>query len=69
MEFSGRYVIPAPPERVWAGINDPDVLKKCIPGCEQIEKTSPMDFVATARLKIGPVSATFKGKVVALRRG
>src|SRR5215472_660788 len=63
MEFSGRYVIPAPPERVWAGINDPDVLKKCIPGCERIEKTGPTDFVATARLKIGPVSATFKGKV------
>jgi carbon monoxide dehydrogenase subunit G len=63
MEFSGRYAIPAPPETVWAGLNDPDVLKTCIPGCEQIEKTSPTDFVATARLKIGPVSATFKGKV------
>ena len=63
MEFSGRYAIPAPPETVWAGLNDPDVLKTCIPGCEQIEKTSPTDFLATARLKIGPVSATFKGKV------
>jgi hypothetical protein len=63
MEFSGRYAIPAPPETVWAGLNDPDVLKTCIPGCEQIEKTSSTDFVATARLKIGPVSATFKGKV------
>jgi carbon monoxide dehydrogenase subunit G len=63
MEFSGRYAIPAPPETVWAGLNDPDLLKTCIPGCEQIEKTSPTDFVATARLKIGPVSAAFKGKV------
>jgi carbon monoxide dehydrogenase subunit G len=63
MEFSGRYAIPAPPEAVWAGLNDPDVLKTCIPGCEQLEKTSPTDFLATARLKIGPVSATFKGKV------
>ena len=63
MDFSGRYVIPALPEQVWAGLNDPAVLKACIPGCEHIEKTSPTDFIATARLKIGPVSATFKGKV------
>ena len=63
MEFSGRYAIPAPPERVWEGLNDPQILKTCIPGCEQIEKTTPTDFLATARLKIGPVSATFKGKV------
>ncbi|MEJ0025719.1 MAG: carbon monoxide dehydrogenase subunit G [Rhizomicrobium sp.] len=63
MEFTGRYIISAPAQRVWDGINDPAILKACIPGCEQIEKTSPTDFVATAKLKIGPVSATFKGKV------
>src|SRR5579872_1216535 len=63
MDFSGRYSIPASPEAVWSGLNDPVVLKACIPGCEQIEKTSPTDFVATATLKIGPVRATFKGKV------
>jgi len=63
MDFSGRYIIPASPEAVWNGLNDPVVLKACIPGCEQIEKTSPTDFVATATLKIGPVRATFKGKV------
>jgi hypothetical protein len=63
MDFTGRYVIAAPPQKVWDGINDPAILKACIPGCEQIEKTSPADFTATARLKIGPVSATFKGKV------
>lgn len=63
MEFTGRYVIAAPAQRVWDGLNDPAVLKASIPGCEQIEKTSPTDFVATAKLKIGPVSATFKGKV------
>ena len=63
MDFSGRYSIPASPEVVWNGLNDPVVLKACIPGCEQIEKTSPTDFVATATLKIGPVRATFKGKV------
>ncbi|MEI9992936.1 MAG: carbon monoxide dehydrogenase subunit G [Rhizomicrobium sp.] len=63
MEFKGSYTISAPAQRVWDGINDPAILKLCIPGCEQIEKTSPTDFVATAKLKIGPVSATFKGKV------
>jgi len=63
MEFTGRYIISAPVQRVWDAVNDPVVLKACIPGCEQIDKTSPTDFVATAKLKIGPVSATFKGKV------
>lgn len=63
MDFTGRYVIDAPPQRVWDGINDPAILKACIPGCEQLDKTGPTDFVATARLKIGPLSAAFKGKV------
>jgi carbon monoxide dehydrogenase subunit G len=63
MDFTGRYFIAATPEAVWTGINDPAVLKACIPGCEQMEKTSPTEFVAGARIKIGPVSATFKGNV------
>lgn len=63
MEFTGRYVIAAPPQRVWDGINDPAVLKACIPGCEQLDKLSPTEFIATAKIKVGPVSATFKGKV------
>ena len=63
MEFIGRYIISAPIQRVWEALNDPAILKVCIPGCEQIDKTSPTDFIATAKLKIGPVSATFKGKV------
>lgn len=63
MDFSGQYMIAAPPEAVWAGLNDPDVLKACIPGCEKMEKTSETDFAATATLKIGPVRATFRGKV------
>ena len=48
MDFSGRYVIPAPPEAVWAAINDPDILKACIPGCQSMEKTDPTDFEAAA---------------------
>jgi carbon monoxide dehydrogenase subunit G len=63
MEFTGEYIIPASAETVWAGLNDPDVLRACIPGCDRIDKTSPTEFVATATLKIGPVKATFKGKV------
>jgi carbon monoxide dehydrogenase subunit G len=63
MEFSGRYAIPAPPEAVWAALNDPDVLKGCIPGCQSILRTDPTHFDATATLKIGPVKATFNAKI------
>src|SRR5579864_156614 len=63
MEFEGRYQIPAAPELVWAGLNDPEILRACIPGCEEISKSGATDFLATATLKIGPVKARFKGKV------
>src|SRR5882762_8327132 len=63
MNFHGRYVIPAPVDAVWSALNDPEILKYCIPGCEEIEKTSPQDFTAVAMLKIGPVKARFRGKV------
>jgi carbon monoxide dehydrogenase subunit G len=63
MEFSGRYVIPAPPESVWAALNDPEVLKACINGCERMVKTDPTHFETAVTLKIGPVKANFKGKV------
>ncbi|HEY4124277.1 MAG TPA: carbon monoxide dehydrogenase subunit G [Rhizomicrobium sp.] len=63
MDFTGRYLIPAPPEAVWDAIQNPDVLKSCIPGCESLEKTSDNTFEAEAALKIGPVKASFKGKV------
>ncbi|MDE2464419.1 MAG: carbon monoxide dehydrogenase subunit G [Alphaproteobacteria bacterium] len=63
MDFSGRYEIPAPPQAVWDAINDPETLKVCIPGCEAVSKTDPTHFDAAARLKIGPVSATFRGKL------
>lgn len=63
MDMTGEYTIAAPKERVWAGLNDPEVLKRCIPGCKELEQTSPTAFTATVALKIGPVSATFKGSV------
>ncbi|HWU27376.1 MAG TPA: carbon monoxide dehydrogenase subunit G, partial [Rhizomicrobium sp.] len=56
----GRYLIPARPEQVWAALNDPQVLQRCIPGCEHLEKSDPTHFLATATLKAGPVKATFK---------
>jgi len=63
MTMSGEYQLPAPREAVWQKLNDPVVLKSCIPGCEQLEKTSDTEFEAVATIKIGPVKARFKGKV------
>jgi carbon monoxide dehydrogenase subunit G len=63
MEMSGEYRIPAPRQRVWEALNDPAVLKACIPGCKQLEKVSETDFTAIVATKVGPVSATFRGSV------
>jgi hypothetical protein len=64
MDMTGEYKIAAPRARVWAALNDPDVLRQAIPGCEELNKLSETELEATARAKIGPVSAKFKGKVV-----
>ena len=63
MEFTGRYLVPAPLETTWAALNDPDILKACIPGCQEMTKTDATHFSASATLKIGPVKATFKAKI------
>jgi carbon monoxide dehydrogenase subunit G len=63
MEMTGERQIPAPPETVWKALNDPDVLKRSIPGCEELEKTSETEFTAKVVTKIGPVKARFGGKV------
>lgn len=63
MEMSGEYRIPAPRERVWAALNDPEILKACIPGCESLEMISPTEMTAKVVAKIGPVKASFSGKV------
>lgn len=63
MEFKGRYVVPSPPDVVWASLFDPDVLAKCIPGAQTVRQTGPGEFVAKAVLKVGPVKAGFEGKV------
>ena len=61
MTMTGEYQLPATRETVWQKLNDADVLKSCIPGCEQLEKSSDTEFRAVATTKIGPVKARFKG--------
>lgn len=60
--MKGEVLIAAPRQNVWNKLNDPDVLKQCIPGCEDLQKTDE-GFRATAKIKVGPVSARFSGKV------
>ncbi|MGC8522950.1 MAG: SRPBCC family protein [Acidibrevibacterium sp.] len=63
MDMTGERRIPASRETVWAALNDPEVLKAAIPGCESLEKTSETEMKATASVKIGPIAARFTGKV------
>jgi hypothetical protein len=64
MEMTGERIIAADRETVWRALNDADVLKECIPGCERMEKTSPYALEADVTQKVGPVKAKFKGSVV-----
>lgn len=63
MDMTGERRIPAPRETVWAALNDPNVLKASIPGCESLEKLSDDQMKAIAAVKVGPISARFNGKV------
>lgn len=63
MDMSGEERIAAPRDAVWAALNDADVLKACIPGCQSLTMKSPTELEATVKIKIGPVSATFNGDV------
>jgi hypothetical protein len=63
MDLTGEYRIPAPRETVWAALNNPEILKACIPGCEELNKTSDTELVAKVVAKIGPVKAAFGGTV------
>lgn len=63
MEISGQHRIPAERSVVWAALNDPNVIKECIPGCQSLELLSDTEMAATVKAKVGPVSATFKGNV------
>ena len=63
MDMTGEHRISAPREAVWAALNDADVLRVCIPGCEELEKKSDTELSALVVQKIGPVKAKFKGDV------
>jgi carbon monoxide dehydrogenase subunit G len=63
MTMNGEVQLAASRQAVWDKLNDPAVLKTCIPGCEELEKTDDHGFRAVAKMKVGPVSARFKGKV------
>ena len=63
MDLTGEYRIPAPRETVWAALNNPDVLKACIPGCEELNKTSDTEFVARSSPRSARSRPRFGGKV------
>jgi uncharacterized protein len=63
MKMNGEEIIPASIETVWAALNDVDVLKQCIPGCESITKKSATEMTAKVVVKMGPVKAGFGGTV------
>jgi len=63
MELQGERLIPASVDTTWASLNDPEVLKACIAGCESLERTGEDAMTAVVALKVGPVSARFKGNL------
>jgi uncharacterized protein len=63
MKMSGEQLIAAPRARVWDALNDPEVLKQCIPGCQSLEKEANDRLKATVAIKIGPIGAKFAGAV------
>ena len=63
MKLSGSYQINLPKEKVWEALNDPEILKQAIPGCEEFTKNSDTEFTAKATNKIGPFNASFTGDV------
>ncbi|WP_075501948.1 SRPBCC family protein [Candidatus Pelagibacter communis] len=63
MKLSGSYQIKLSKQKVWEALNDPDILKQAIPGCEEFTKNSETEFTATATNKIGPFNASFTGDI------
>ena len=64
MELAGEVVIGVPPQQVWAGLNDAEVLRQCIPGCEEVQQLSSTETHTRVLLKMGPVRARFVGKIL-----
>ena len=63
MEMKGEQLIPLPQEATWDALNNPDILKECIPGCESIERIAQDEYDMVMSAKVGPVSAKFKGRM------
>ena len=63
MKLSGSYQINLSKEKVWEALNDPEILKQAIPGCDEFTKNSDTEFTATATNKIGPFNASFTGDI------
>ena len=63
MELQGRVTLPVSAQQVWQALNDPEILRQCIPGCEEIQQISPEEMHARVLLRMGPVRARFAGKV------
>ncbi len=63
MQLTGEQVLPVPRERVWQALNDPEVIRACVPGCESIERVTDTEFRAQLAATIGPVKAKFAGKL------
>ena len=63
MDMTGEFRIPASRDAVWKALNDPEILKRSIAGCEELERTSDTEFTAKVTAKVGPVKARFAGKV------
>ena len=64
MELNGSVTIPTSIEAVWLALNNPETLRRCIPGCEEVRQISPTEMHARVALRMGPVRATFVGKVL-----
>ena len=64
MEMSGEQRIPLPQQRVWEALNDPEILKACIPGCESIDRVSDNEYKVAMTAAVGPVKAKFAGKLL-----
>jgi carbon monoxide dehydrogenase subunit G len=63
MTMTGEVQLPAERAKVWDKLNDPEILKQCVPGCEQLDRIGDNEFQAVATVKVGPVKARWKGKI------
>jgi carbon monoxide dehydrogenase subunit G len=64
MQMTGQRLLPVPPQQAWNALNDPLMLKACIPGCESVTETGPNQYEVLMAARIGPVSAKFKGRLL-----